>query len=88
MTAGHAADAPLPPRINFVATLVRQLHLGMMADDVIRAMGKAAKETDFAMGSKVDCPQADFCNTIAPKSRRPPPEPNISDARRGAGLQA
>jgi hypothetical protein len=51
LTVGHAAEAPLPPRVNFVATPARQLHLGMTADDVIRVMGKAAKETDFKLGS-------------------------------------
>ena len=45
LTAGHAAEAPLPPRVNSVATPASQLHLGMTADDVIRVMGKVAKET-------------------------------------------
>ena len=48
--AGHAAEAPLPPRVNFVATPASQLHPGMTADDAIRVMGKAAKETDFTIG--------------------------------------
>jgi hypothetical protein len=51
LTAAHAGDAPLPPRVNFVATPARQLHLGMTADDVIRVMGKPARETDSAIGS-------------------------------------
>jgi hypothetical protein len=51
LTAGHAAEAPLPPQVNFVATPANRLQLGMSGDDVIRVMGKAAKETDFAIGS-------------------------------------
>jgi uncharacterized membrane protein YagU involved in acid resistance len=51
LTAGHAAEAPLPPRVNFVATPANRLQLGMTGDEVIRIMGKAAKETDFAIGS-------------------------------------
>lgn len=51
LTAGHAAEAPLPPQVNLVATPANQLQLGMTGDDVIRVMGKAAKETDFADGS-------------------------------------
>lgn len=51
LTAGHAAEPPLPPHVNFVATPASQLRLGMTADEVILVMGKAAKETDFAMGS-------------------------------------
>ena len=51
LTASHAADAPLPPQVNFIATPANQLQLGMTGDEVIRVMGKAAKETDFAIGS-------------------------------------
>ena len=51
LTAAYAAEAPLPPRVNFVATPARQLHLGMTADDAIRVMGKPARETDFAIGT-------------------------------------
>jgi hypothetical protein len=49
LTGGHAAEPPLPPRVNFVATPASQLRLGMNADDVARIMGKAAKETEFAI---------------------------------------
>ena len=51
LTAGHAAEVPLPPQVNFVATPANQLRLGMTGDEVVRVMGKAAKETDFAIGS-------------------------------------
>jgi hypothetical protein len=51
LTGGHAAEAPLPPRVNFVATPASQLHLGMTADDVIHIMGKAAGETDVTIGT-------------------------------------
>jgi hypothetical protein len=51
LTAGYAAETPLPPRVDFVATPAGQLHLGMTADDVIRIMGEPATETDFAIGS-------------------------------------
>jgi hypothetical protein len=51
LTAGHAAEAPLRPRVNFVTTPASQLQLGMMADDVIRVMGKAVRETDFSICS-------------------------------------
>ena len=51
LTTGDAAEVPLPPQVNFVATAANQLQLGMTGDDVIRVMGKAAKETDFADGS-------------------------------------
>jgi hypothetical protein len=51
LSAGNAADAPSPPRVNFVATPASQLYLGMTADDVIRIMGKAAKETDVTIGT-------------------------------------
>src|SRR6516164_3983342 len=51
LTGGHAAESPLPPHVNFVATPASQLHLGMNADDVTRIMGKAAKETEFAVDS-------------------------------------
>ena len=33
LTAGHAAEAPLPPRVNFVATPASQLHPGVTADE-------------------------------------------------------
>jgi hypothetical protein len=46
-----AAEPPLPPRVNFVATPASQLHLGMTADDVIHVMGKAARDTDLTVGS-------------------------------------
>ncbi|WP_157450371.1 hypothetical protein [Bradyrhizobium sp. ARR65] len=51
LTTGHAAEVPFPPQVNFVATPANQLQLGMTGDDVLRVMGKAAKETDFADGS-------------------------------------
>lgn len=51
LAAGHAAAGPLPPQVNFVATPASQLRLGMTGDDVIRVMGKVAKETDFVGGS-------------------------------------
>jgi len=51
LTVGRAAEAPVPPRINFIATPASQLHLGMAADEVIRVMGGAAKETDFELDS-------------------------------------
>src|SRR5262249_59430182 len=51
LTVGQAAAAPLPPRVNFVATPASQLHLGMTADEVIRVMGKSARQTDFAIGT-------------------------------------
>jgi hypothetical protein len=55
LTPGHAAqaqaEAPLPPQINFVATPAVQLRLGMTADDVVRVIGTAARETDVAIGS-------------------------------------
>jgi len=51
LTVGQAAAAPLPPRVNFVATPASRLHLGMTADEVIRVMGKSARQTDFAIGT-------------------------------------
>jgi hypothetical protein len=51
MTAGHAAEAPLPPQVNFVATPASQLQLGMTADDVVRIVGKAARQTDVIVGA-------------------------------------
>jgi hypothetical protein len=51
LTAGRTAETPRPPRVSFVATSASQLQLGMIADDVIRVMGKAARETDSAIGS-------------------------------------
>jgi hypothetical protein len=51
LTAGQAAEAPLPPCVNFVPTPASKLHLGMMADDVVRVMGKAARETDVTIGT-------------------------------------
>ena len=51
LTVGQAAAAPLPPRVNFVATPASQLHLGMTADEVIRVIGKSESETDFAIGT-------------------------------------
>jgi hypothetical protein len=51
MTAGHAAEAPLAPQVNFVATPASQLQLGMTADDVIRIVGKAARQTDVTIGA-------------------------------------
>ena len=51
LTVGQAAEPPLPPRVNFVATPASQLYLGMTADEVIRVMGKSARETDFAIGT-------------------------------------
>jgi hypothetical protein len=51
LTVGQAAEAPLPPRVNFVATPASQLHLGMTADEVIRVMGKSARDADSAIGT-------------------------------------
>lgn len=51
LTAGHAAELPLPPRVSFVATPASQLHLGMTAEDVIRVMGNATSEAEFSAGS-------------------------------------
>jgi hypothetical protein len=51
LTASHAAEPPLPPHVSFVATPASQLHPGLMADDVIRIMGKPATEQEFAVGS-------------------------------------
>jgi hypothetical protein len=51
IAAGHAADAPLPPRVNFVTTPASQLQLGMTAQDAINIMGKAARETDATVGT-------------------------------------
>jgi putative flavoprotein involved in K+ transport len=51
LTASHAAEAPQPPRVNLVATPASQLRLGMTADDVIRLMGQAARETDVTIGA-------------------------------------
>jgi hypothetical protein len=50
LTASHAAEAPLPPRVNLVATPASQLRLGMMADNVIPLMGSPARETDVTIG--------------------------------------
>jgi hypothetical protein len=54
---GHASndvEAPLPPRVDFLATPASKLYLGMTAEDVDRVMGKAAKETVFvAQGANV-----------------------------------
>jgi hypothetical protein len=63
LTAGHAAEAPLPPRVDFVATPANQLHLGMNADDLARIMGKAAKETQFAVDS-VQIRKLEFTDAI------------------------
>jgi hypothetical protein len=51
IAAGHAADAPLTPRVNFVTTPASQLQLGMTAQDVIKLMGKATRETDATAGA-------------------------------------
>jgi hypothetical protein len=51
LTAGHAAEAPLRPRVNLVATPAGQLRLGMTADDATRVMGQAARETDVTIGA-------------------------------------
>ena len=51
LTAGQGAEAPLPPRVNFVPTSASQLHQGMTADDVIRVMGQPARETDVTIGA-------------------------------------
>jgi hypothetical protein len=51
LTASHAAEAPLPTRVNLVATPASQLRLGMTADDVIRLMGQAARETVVTVGA-------------------------------------
>ena len=54
---GHASndvEAPLPPRVAFLATPASKLYLEMTAEDVDRVMGKAAKETVFvAQGANV-----------------------------------
>ena len=63
LTVGHAAEAPLPPRLNFVATPASQLRLGMNADDLARIMGRAAKETDFAVDS-VQIRKLEFTDAI------------------------
>ena len=63
LTVGHAAEAPLPPRLNFVATPASQLRLGMNADDLARIMGRAAKETDFAVDS-VQIRKLEFSDAI------------------------
>jgi hypothetical protein len=63
LSVSHAADAPLPPRVNFVATPASQLHLGMTADDVIRIIGKAAKETDDTIGT-TQIRELEFTNAI------------------------
>ena len=63
LTGGHAAESPQPPRVNFVATPASQLHLGMNADDVARIMGKAAKETEFAVDS-VQMRELEFTDAI------------------------
>jgi hypothetical protein len=51
LTAGQGAEAPLPPRVNFVSTPASQLHQGMTADHVIRVMGQPARETDATIGA-------------------------------------
>ena len=51
LTAGHAGEAALPPRVNLVTTPASQLRLGMTADDVIRLMGQPARETDVTIGA-------------------------------------
>jgi hypothetical protein len=63
LTGGHAAEAPLPPRVNFVATPANQLHLGMNAHDVAHILGKAAKETEFAVDS-VQIRKLEFTDAI------------------------
>jgi hypothetical protein len=61
--ASHAAEAPLPPRVNYIATLASQLPLGMRADDETRLMGNPSKETDFAIGS-VQMRKLEFADPI------------------------
>jgi putative flavoprotein involved in K+ transport len=51
LTASSAAEAPLPPCVNFIPTPADQLYLGMTADDAIRVMGQAARETDVTIGA-------------------------------------
>jgi hypothetical protein len=63
LTGGHAAEVPLPPRVNFVAMPASQLYLGMTADDVIRIMGKGAKETDVTIGTS-EIRKLEFTNAI------------------------
>jgi hypothetical protein len=63
LTASHAAEAPLPPRVNLVATPASQLYLGMTADDVIRIMGQAARETDATIGATQIC-KLEFTDAI------------------------
>ena len=64
LTAGHAAAAPLPPRVNFVKAGASQLHLGMTADEVVRVMGRAARETDFAIAS-IQMRKLEFIDAIS-----------------------
>jgi len=51
IASSHAADAPLPPRVNFIAMPASELRLGMTAQNVTRVMGDAASETDVTIGS-------------------------------------
>ena len=46
--AFHDFNATSPPRVDFLATPARRLHLGMTAQDVTRVMGDAPRETIFA----------------------------------------
>jgi hypothetical protein len=63
VTASHAAKAPLAPQVNFVATPASQLHLGMTADEVIHIVGKAARQTDVAIGA-TQISKLQFTDTI------------------------
>jgi putative flavoprotein involved in K+ transport len=63
LTASHAAEAPLPPRVNLVATPASQLHLGMTTDDVNRVMREAARETDVTIDA-IQIRELEFIDAI------------------------
>jgi len=63
LTASQGAEAPLPPRVNLVLTPASQLHLGMTADNVIRVMGQAARESDATIGA-TQIRELEFTNAI------------------------
>jgi putative flavoprotein involved in K+ transport len=48
LPSSHASvDIPEPPHIRLLATPVSKLHLGMSEQDVVRVVGKPAKQTSF-----------------------------------------
>ena len=52
MTVGHASNdvkAPLPPRVDFLASPASELHLSMTAQEVTRVMGEAARDAVFTV---------------------------------------